>query len=118
VDLHRHRRPLHLPLARGDGVKGWHRPGGLRGRRTSLLPSFEMLSSSVGYAPPRLCSFPYWGFDDNGAALAIAFFFAPYFFLMSWSSACSRALASYLRSWEASQCLIAHDGVGVGDDDC
>jgi hypothetical protein len=25
----------------GDGVKRWRRPGGLQGRRTTLLPSFE-----------------------------------------------------------------------------
>jgi hypothetical protein len=75
-----------------------------------------MLSLSVGYAPPRLCSFPRWGFDDNGAALAIAFSFAPYFFSLSWSSARSRALVSCLRSWEASQRLRAHDR--VGDNDC
>jgi hypothetical protein len=50
--------------------------------------------------------------------LLLLLFFAPYLFLLSWSSARSRPLASYLRSWEASQCLRTHDGVGVGDDNC
>jgi hypothetical protein len=77
-----------------------------------------MLSSPVGYALPQLCSFPCWGFDSNGVALAFALSIAPYSFLLSWSFARSRALASCLRLWEASLRLRAHGGVGAGDDDC
>jgi hypothetical protein len=81
VDLQHQWRSPHLPHPRSDVVKRWRRPGGLQGRRTIVLPSFEYLLLPVGYAPPCFCTFPCPGLLMMSSFPYYRFFFFRFPFL-------------------------------------